>query len=70
MNQEEKSDFEKRLTEVSAKGVLLYLEGQLSSPEEIARTYCINEDRVYMPDYVLDEEGFLKEVHYDRIENY
>lgn len=68
MNEAEKASFEKQLAEVSKQGVALYLDGHVSTPEEIARTYAINEDLVYMPDYVVDETGTLREVRYDKIE--
>mgnify|MGYP006925652354 FL=1 len=36
--------------------------------EEIARKFFVNEDTVYMPDLVTDEDGTLREVRYDRVE--
>ena len=50
------------------QGVDLYLEGEPASPEEIARKFFVNEDTVYMPDFVTDEDGTLQEVRYDRVE--
>lgn len=61
---------EQRLLEtlelVRQQGVYLYLEGKPSTPEEIAGE-CIREDADYMADYVLNEEGALKELRYDRV---
>ena len=48
------------------KGTLLYLNGNLSTPLQIAQ-HCVKEDGAYMPDYVFDEAGRLKEVRYDKI---
>ena len=46
----------------------MYLEGSPASPEEIARRFFVCEDAVYMPDFVMDEQGRLREVRYDKIE--
>lgn len=63
----EKLEIIKRLSQFVQKGVVLYLEGRLSTPEEVAECYCVNEDSIYMADYVLSEGGSLKEVRYDKI---
>lgn len=55
-----------KLEQVRRQGVYLYLEGRPSTPEEIAGK-CIKEDADYMADYVLSEEGVLKELRYDRV---
>ena len=47
-------------------GVKLYVNGSVSTPEYITR-HCVNEDTVYMPDYVTDESGKVKEIRYDKI---
>lgn len=49
------------------KGVQLYLEGEITSPEEISREYCLNEECIYMPDYVMNDSGELVELRYDKI---
>lgn len=48
-------------------GIGLYLEGRPSTPEEIRNVCSVCEDSAYMPDYVMDEEGGLKEIRYDRV---
>ena len=63
----EKLEIIKRLSQFVQKGVVLYLEGKLSTPEEVAECQFVNEDSIYMPDYVLGEGGSLKEVRYDKI---
>lgn len=49
------------------RGVQLYLEGEITSPEEISKEYCLNENCIYMPDYVMNDAGELVELRYDRI---
>lgn len=55
-----------RLKELEEKGVKLYLNGRPSTTEYILKN-CVNEDTVYMPDYVTDESGRIREVRYDKI---
>ena len=55
-----------RLEEMEREGVKLYVSGTLATSEYIVR-HCINEDTVYMPDYVTDESGRVKEIRYDKI---
>lgn len=55
-----------RLEQMEKEGVKLYLNGVPSSTEYIMM-HCVNEDTVYMPDYVIDENGKLKEIRYDQI---
>lgn len=47
-------------------GARLYLNGEQATEEDIL-SKCVNEDTIYMPDYVVDEVGNLQEVHYDEI---
>lgn len=55
-----------RLERMERDGVKLYVNGALSTSEYIMR-HCVNEDAVYMPDYVTDESGRVKEIRYDKI---
>lgn len=54
------------LEDIASEGIFLYIEEHLSSPGEIYRE-CFGEDSVYMPDYVMDELGRLKELRYHKI---
>ena len=60
--EKDEKKMERHLREIYSKGVDLYLEGEPASPEEIARKFFVNEDTVYMPDFVTDEDGTLREV--------
>lgn len=55
-----------QLEDIRQKGITLYLNGRSATPDEIA-SCCVKEDTLYMPDYVLDEQGVLQEVRYDKI---
>lgn len=55
-----------QLEQMEREGVILYLNGVPSTTEYIMKN-CVNEDAIYMPDYVIDENGKIKEIRYDRI---
>ena len=55
-----------KLKKISNKGVILYLDGIMATPDEIA-SRCINDETPYMPDYIMDEKGVLKEIRYDKV---
>ena len=55
-----------KLKKLEKEGIKLFLNGIPSTTEFIVEN-CINEDTVYMPDYITDECGKIKEIRYDRI---
>ena len=54
------------LKNINNKGVALYLNGKTATPDEIAR-HCVNDETMYMPDYIMDNNGLLKEIRYDKV---
>ena len=58
---------EEQLARAEKGGAKLYLEGERASAQEVAWTCMINEEAIYMPDYVLDESGRIAELRYDRV---
>lgn len=66
MYEKEGQRLREKLESVRKSGVSLFLEGKPASPKTIADK-CVREDAIYMADYVLDEDGRLKELRYDRI---
>lgn len=58
---------EEQLERFVEGGAKLYLEGQRASAQEVAWACMVNEEAVYMPDYVFDELGRLDELYYDRV---
>lgn len=65
-NESDSGSLKSQLEKLEKKGVKLYLNGAPSTTEYIVKN-CVNEDTVYMPDYVTDENGKVKEIRYDRI---
>lgn len=55
-----------RLEAILDQGIELYLEGRPASPDGIVERF-VREDTVYMPDFVINEEGVLTQVRYDKI---
>ena len=58
------------LAQMEREGVGFYLDGKPSHPEEIVHRCCVCEDTVYMPDFVTDETGRLKEVRYEEVKDW
>lgn len=65
-NSEEIIALRSSLESIAREGVFLYLEGRLSSPDEIFRE-CIAEEATYMADYIMNEIGQLKELRYNKV---
>lgn len=55
-----------KLEHMHDSGIALYLDGEPATPSSIAGR-CVQEDTLYMADYVIDDKGILKELRYDRI---
>lgn len=64
----EYQDLFRELTRYEKKGVYIGLEGRPASPTQIVRAHMIRENPCYMRDYVLNEEGDLKELYFHRID--
>jgi len=56
-----------QLQKVQERGVDLYVDNRPASPDEVA-CKCVQEQTVYMPDYVLNDMGILEQVRFDRID--
>ena len=67
-NKTENDSLRCKLQKWESAGVRLYLDGAPTSSEFIERN-CVNENALYMPDYVTDRDGNIKEIRYDRISN-
>lgn len=61
-----KDVLEHQLGNVHGKDVKVYMDDKQVTLEE-ALSRCVQEQVVYMPDYVLDENGALEQVRFDRI---
>ncbi len=55
-----------RLEDILSQGIELYLDGKPASPARIVERF-VREDAVYMPDFVINEDGALTQVRYDKI---
>ena len=56
------------LSKAANEGAVLYINDKIAPPEIIAEC-CMEEAAVYMPDYVMDERGTLKEIRFDKIKD-
>lgn len=64
---EERQEIYSRLSYFARKGVALYVDDRAATPEEALRCYELHENHVYMPDYVFNDQGMLKELRYDKV---
>lgn len=55
------------LRSYSDSGIPVYLDNEILSIEEIARTCAITERGSYMADYVIDDDRRLVEVRFNKI---
>ena len=56
-----------QLEEIQSTGIQIYLKNEKSTPNEIA-DFFVKEDSIYMPDYILNENGEVEEIRFDRIQ--
>jgi len=66
VKKEEIQSMTNRLNDILRQGVKLYLNGEPATPEGIVDQF-IREETVYMPDFVLDENGTLTQIRYDKV---
>lgn len=64
---DDKLEIYSRLSYFAQNGIALYVGDQAVTPEEAMRCYELHEDHVYMPDYVFNEQGILRELRYDKV---
>ena len=60
-------NMKERLEKIVKEGEDLYLDGRQVSAEELAWACCVNEEAVYMPDYIVNQDGKLTQLRYDRV---
>lgn len=65
-NKNEILSMKNKLEAILHQGIELYLDGKPASPDKIVERF-VREDTVYMPDFVLNEDGALTQVRYDKI---
>lgn len=62
-----KAALHRELKEYDRQGISLWLDGIPSNPKEIIKAHRIEEEGVYMRDYMQDEEGGIKAIKFDHI---
>ena len=63
------SELRQELRDYSRQGVSLCLDGELSTPDRIARACRVEEEGSYMRDYVSDEEGAIQQIRFDFVKD-
>ena len=65
-NKNEILSMKNKLEAILEQGIELYLDGRPASPGRIVERF-VREDTVYMPDFVIGDDGVLTQVRYDKI---
>lgn len=65
-NKNEILSMKNKLEAILDQGIELYLDGKPASPDRIVERF-VREDSVYMPDFVLSDDGVLTQVRYDKV---
>jgi len=66
--QRDRIQFKIELEEFVNDGILLWLNGNISDPEQIIRAHLVEEENNYMRDYITDEKGGVKGLGFDKID--
>lgn len=67
LNYEHMQQLYLELASLEDRGITIWLEGCPSDSRQVTSQLNLQDENLYMRDYVFDE-GRLKEVHFDRIE--
>lgn len=59
--------FRTELEKYENQGVIITLEGELSSPGEVAEVCLLKEESNYMRDYITDDRGNLIELNFNNV---
>lgn len=56
------------LSEYEQSGIQINMDGRPASPLQIVNAHMVREESTYMRDYVLDDDGHLKELSFHNLE--
>lgn len=56
------------LESIQNRGVMIFLDGIPSNPQNVINVLYVNEERNFMRDYVTDEKGVWRELRFDSVE--
>lgn len=62
-------EFFKELTSHERNGVKIIVDGLPASPMQVISAHMVQEENTYMRDYVVDDDGNLSELYFQRIKN-
>lgn len=70
MDKEDKSYQElfAELTKYERSGIPMLIDGAPASPLQIVSAHMVREDRVYMRDYEMDENGIVQELDFYKVD--
>ena len=71
MQEDEKAyrDLFAELSEFERYGIHMRIDGKCASPLQIATAHMVKEKSTYMRDYILDENGHVEELCFNKVKN-
>ena len=57
------------LLSLEDRGITIWLEGCPGTSKSIASQLCAHEESTYMRDYILDEDGHVEELCFNKVKN-
>ena len=60
----------RELSKYERSGVQINMDGRPASPLQIMNAHMVKEESTYMRDYILDDEGHLKELRFHDLNKY
>lgn len=58
------------LSEYERYGIRMRIDGESASPMQIATAHMVKEKSSYMRDYILDENGHLQELCFNKVKSF
>ena len=71
MQEDEKAyrDLFAELSEFERYGIHMRIDGECASPLQIAAAHMVKEKSTYMRDYILDEDGHVEELCFNKVKS-
>lgn len=63
-------DMKSELEAYEERGIIISLEGTEVEPEKVAKMCCLEGNKDYMRDYVLDDDGRVIEIGFNKVRLY
>lgn len=63
-------DMKNELEHYEQQGIVISVEGKKVIPRHAAQLCCFDNKNDYMPDYIIDDDGKVVEIGFNRVRSY